>query len=333
MKKFLLFCVMVVSLSFMSIVNVSADIDYDEVEAQHELLLDLLFGRAVIPQAFSDDDFEIPVVNIIIPIWEHSGDPLHFLIGVESEPTQACIDFILAFTGIPAQYAYIGLGRFEREVLVTYVGDLPCEEIYQYVDNYVGIMPLSTLNMGQMVSTRSPVNPNYIQSVTVGHPINSSAFAFATTFHMGSQINGSLVYIGHRALLQRLGIVTRSYFTTQRDVSIVSIMGGVFNQISPFVDGGMITDFRASASILDPVISIRGLSGVQRSTVFTVNATGPSFSNKIGIYPNGNSQRGDSGAALIRRLDDSDRAVLGTRSGTASIGTRVLGLYTLVTSY
>ena len=80
------------------------------VESQFERLRELLRGDIV--ASFPYDN--IPIVNFIAPPEEHRE---YFIIGVMYEPTQECIDFILAYTGIAKENARISQATLERQVL------------------------------------------------------------------------------------------------------------------------------------------------------------------------------------------------------------------------
>ena len=296
-----------------------------EVQGQVDRLRELM-DETVVESISGRTSFNVPQVNIIIP---PEGDRDYFLIGVVDEPTPECIEFILAYTGIPSELAYIGKGRGELEFLITdYVQEgLPSDDIEE-IEPF--ILPL-WLNMGQRIDI---VDGNRRIGLTMGHPINANGISFATAPHQAGLTNRSVVFAGSN---QTIGTVRMSSFQPNRDVALVDLHNNTF--ISTNVAGGPISDFRASASTHDSVISIRGVSGTQSSNVFSTSITARfpgipfDFTGRIAIYPNGNSAVGDSGAALIRRMSPTDRAVLGTRQGWYTIGNRVVGIYTPVTVY
>jgi len=132
--------------------NVSCDPNL--VDNQIERLLELLHGDVIVPFAFSDEDFNVPRVNLIIP---PEGDRQYFLVGVVGEPSRECIDFILSYAGIPRELAYIAEGSIERQVLREYVGyEHDSNTVPQDVE-YVQIAPFMplALRMGNMVSIHS----------------------------------------------------------------------------------------------------------------------------------------------------------------------------------
>ena len=61
------------------------------------------------------------------------GDRDYFLIGTDDVATDECIDFILSYTGIPRELAYIGRGFFQSNVLVipNEEADWPILEEYE----------------------------------------------------------------------------------------------------------------------------------------------------------------------------------------------------------
>jgi len=84
-----------------------------EVERQFGLLQELM-DETTVESFTARGGFDAPRVNFIIP---PEGDREYFMIGVVNEPTPECIEFILAYTGIPRERAYIGKGRGERETI------------------------------------------------------------------------------------------------------------------------------------------------------------------------------------------------------------------------
>ena len=87
----------------------------DCVDTQLERLRNLLHGNLredfVIPVTADGELAKIPRVNFIIP---PEGNRTYFLIGLEEEPSQACIDFVLKYTGILRENAYIAKAVLRR---------------------------------------------------------------------------------------------------------------------------------------------------------------------------------------------------------------------------
>jgi hypothetical protein len=84
----------------------------DCVEYQHERLRELFYLGMVTQFYYEDEPINIPRVNMIMaPVQGRD----YFLIGVDEVPTEACIEFILAYTGIPRERAYIAMGYFEYQ--------------------------------------------------------------------------------------------------------------------------------------------------------------------------------------------------------------------------
>lgn len=97
--------------------------EIDCTEIQFELLKELLGGDFIVP--FDSELSVIPRVNFILP---PEGDRSYFLIGVSDIPSPECIDFILSYTGIPRENAYIAQAKLVREVLVIYHDE---EQMYE----------------------------------------------------------------------------------------------------------------------------------------------------------------------------------------------------------
>ncbi|MCL2400061.1 MAG: hypothetical protein FWC91_10030 [Defluviitaleaceae bacterium] len=316
-----------------------------DVEMQHERLLELISGNFIVPFDFDGELDIIPSVNLIVP---PEGTREYFVIGVEGTLTQECIDFILFYTGIPEELANISEAYLERQYLFIYTcPDTGYEretttkpehwESIEYIDFMQEIVPYNaTFSMGQMMDV------HFLGGAigfTIGHPINSQGIRFATSLHRTAAVAAHRPVTTYLSLFQ-IGTVSGTvFFDQRRDVALVNTAQNI--TISTVVPGagGSITNFRATANFDDNVMSLRGRSGPQTSWVWTTNAsarfTGDPwyFGDKIGIYPDRTSIGGDSGAALIRRNSSADRAVLGTRSGFATIGGRRMGIYTKVTNY
>ena len=82
------------------------------VMSQRIRLQELFDGNFVVPFGRDGEPINVPNVNFIV---FPEGDREYFLIGVEDIPTQECIDFILAYTGIPRELADIGKAYFRYE--------------------------------------------------------------------------------------------------------------------------------------------------------------------------------------------------------------------------
>jgi len=83
-----------------------------EVEVQRERLRELMQGTAIAPSGIESTN--VPSINAIKP---PDGDRNYFFIGLDSEPTQGCIEFILSFTGIPSELAIIERGELTLNIL------------------------------------------------------------------------------------------------------------------------------------------------------------------------------------------------------------------------
>ena len=87
---------------------------YDCTRVQLERLNHLLYELPFTPLNSYGETIAVPLVNVIIP---PEGSRDYFIIGVTYEPTPECISFILEYTGIPAELAYIAAGSASREIL------------------------------------------------------------------------------------------------------------------------------------------------------------------------------------------------------------------------
>jgi len=319
-----------VSLSAAEATDLTNESDVYSVEFQHERLMELLRGEVVVPFGFEGESVNVPRVNFILP---PEGYRTYFLIGIEDEPTPECINFILMYTGIPEEFAVIDKAVLSRRILLD-CETCECDEVIitpeEYTGYFQGIMPLSTWGMGQMISVPG------LGNVTMGHPLNSGGLSFATSLHASNQVaRHRYVYI--RNTNTRIGTVTNSFFDSRRDVAFVSLHSP--HRINPTVQGGAINNFQQRAALNDTVVSIRGVSGTQQATVVSINASGRffgdpfDFTNKIATGPVGRIEDGDSGAALIRRMSPTDRAVLGTLTGDAIVGGRHVVIYTCAMAY
>jgi len=95
------------------VVEAVEQVNYDAscTERQFERLMELMQENVATP--FSDDGaaINVPRVNFILP---PEGGRNYFLIGVVDEPTAECIEFILAYTGIPRSQVQISKAIAQR---------------------------------------------------------------------------------------------------------------------------------------------------------------------------------------------------------------------------
>lgn len=251
-------------------------------------------------------------------------------------PPQEAIDFILNFTGIPHEMASFGFSVFMRTPLRN-----PSDRIEGRicpvwgesisVDQVNNNAP-TIVKMGQMIYFDGPFQSG---DATIGHPLDIQDKFFMTATH--SNAIGHLVFfLQDDVLLGKIGTVTMSLIDLVKDITIVMLDAGhqISNELPSgwqWPAGNLITNYTGTPSVQNVVRSIRGMSGVQQSTISHVNASFPgSFQNKIMIFPDGNSTDGDSGAALIRMMDS---AVLGTRAGYTFFNGEIRGVYTDVRNY
>ncbi|MCL1842374.1 MAG: hypothetical protein FWF79_01025 [Defluviitaleaceae bacterium] len=321
----------------------SDDYKADIADLQFDRLMELLHGDFIAPFALDDEPITVPNVNMFAP---PEGNRNYFIIGVESAPTQECIDFILSYTGIPRGRAYIGEAYFVDEYEMVCLRDIhwdindgrnefaPIQE-----EQHQEIMPLSTVGMGQMAMV---VDFSYTVGFrhTIGHPTNVMGRDFLTSVHHPDVWNFP-VYLSPFPGIISTRIATidswRSFVQPSRDIAQANMLAAHSIMPSvpsiPGIPGGLITNFRGQARVFDSTVSVRGMSGPHVAWVESTNWQSFDRSNKIATYPNGFSQDGDSGAALIRTMGINDRAVLGTRRGRAVVGTRTFGIYTNVANY
>jgi len=211
-----------------------------EAERQFGLLQELM-DETVVESFTARVGFNVPRVNLIIPM---EGDREYFMIGVANEPTPECIEFILAYTGIPRERAFIGKGGFEFE------GGIPPGHIYDLLpsNERVEVAPRqSWWGMGQLI---------WIDGAgmfTMGHPLNPNSISFATAPHQGWLTNRNVFIHGTNQLI---GTVRTSVFQHNMDVALINLHSPNF--ISPVVQGGAISDYQARAFLNDSVVSVSG---------------------------------------------------------------------------
>lgn len=297
-------------------------------ETQFALLQELMRGGGIMPFSFDGEYVDAPRINLIVP---PEGNRNYFLIGVESEPTERCIEIILAYAGIPSSLAVVakavGTREFNPYAFIDYNYEIPLSEESEYIEP----VPFGTYSMGTRVRLAG-----IDAALTMGHPtcINGTSFLLAIHSNSSAHLGRHVYLFGTNT---RIGYISRVYFEPRRDIAIVNMIGS--HRVMPFIDGGMISDFRARASIHDSTLSPRGFSPWHWGHVSSLSATGrfPGdpfyFEHKIAVSPNGNSIEGDSGTGLIRRMSSTDRAVLGTRSGRFVLNGVQVGIYTHVLNY
>ncbi|MCL1884280.1 MAG: hypothetical protein FWF81_11100 [Defluviitaleaceae bacterium] len=304
--------------------------DVNCTKVQTKRLYELFNGNFIVPFTDDGEPVNVPHVNMFAT---PEGDMDYFLIGLADEVTEEHINFILSYTGIPRELVEIVQGRFECQIMIVPHGHYD-EDIMPYMElvEYIDITPFGTWSVGQMVSIRLPYATLHS---TLGHPLSSSGLSFFTATHSHNALNRPVALLANPQT--PIGTIRRAYHQPHRDVAMVSLDNP--HRISMFVDGGNINNFRASAVRNDLIVSLRGMSGPQRTSVYSSNfriQVSPfERTNKIALFPDGMSQNGDSGAALIRRMSATDRAVLGTRFGryTTLDGSRTFGIYTSVIQY
>jgi len=300
-----------------------------------------------------ETDFVIP--NITFFATPELGQP-HFRIGLESEPTDRDIEFILDFTGIPRDRVQFNVIYFVRQGLS--IEDLDPENplhqplihsllyaetyMHTYYDaniEYYGLTlyptSVGSVSMGQMIFV-----PSIGSFFTVGHPTNNQGRTFVTAPHRAIPHQMS-VLLSNRSLTttgSQIGNLTGSIFNNQVDVGFITTLQNITISTN-LPDLGMgITNFRATPFVDSRVRSYRGMSGVQITYISSTNGTvefqpGDIGTNKILTFHDGVSQSGDSGAALIR-VGGINVEVLGTRAGLgrSNIGF-MMGVYTPTTRY
>ena len=336
---------------------------YTNLDTQIELL-NILFEsslensqRIEAHGIIANDDSTNSIPNIVLIAAPQTEDST-FLIAIDEKPTQETIDFILNFTGIPAEKAEIV--HLQSESLEICYEIIAEDDIYNgfhrsFFENsseedISGILEMLSepnyfephqitggiVMMGQLAAVQ---NLGGGTSLTIGHPNNISGSSFFTATH-GAAPNGARVVSYVRptgATTHQIGTIRRTNNRGNSDFTEVAV-GGTVSQASARVPWGNhnITNFRGTPSYNQPARSIRGRSGVTLSLVNRPNVRvihgGVDFNNMILTYPNGNSQVGDSGTALIA-TNGSQEIVLGTRRGVIGLDGRNFGIYSSVLNY
>lgn len=300
-----------------------------------DLDVEMLASNSLVLERFQ----HLPRIPNIVAIGtpELEGQP--FFIGTEFEPSDAEVEFITTFTGIPRENTLIGQFSFEYEGILQ--ENIELDDYGFYVNFLANSYPYlvdfdphqitgGVVRMGQMINGPGG-------TLTLGHPNNASGSAFFTSPH-GNWSNGTRVNMGETGTIQ-MGQVSRNGFgpPTGADFAQVNVFGfgtEVSRQV-PWANRN-ITNFRGVAHAGDSARSIRGRSGVRSVTVEQAgfswdHSPGRRMTNWILVYPNV-SQGGDSGSALIR-TNGTTETVLGSRFGTITLGGRVFGAYSPATSY
>ena len=325
----------------------------------HELQELIQTSQLIVPRSLYG--VEIPNINLIAAPLDSQSQ---FLIGLEVEHDfnygeweaieyitsqsvpEDIVDFILSFADIPAERALVGynitiptpmllIAEYEDfyfpEVCPVW-GHNRTTEHYGAIDSlYYITTPLIdnsfTLRMGWLHAVQIPGG---FGVGTIGNPRNTAGSLYNTALHR-SDLNNHNVFLNSNRTLQ-IGRVTRSVFNNSVDAAQVDVgitRSRVLNDLPigwSWPGGSSLRYHMASARQNDLVRSIRGMSGVFESRVDSINATTAiGRTNQTLTFPNGSSQVGDSGAALIRV---SDSAVVGIRFGTTTLNGRTLGVYT-----
>ena len=346
----LLIVALIVTMAAPTFAETSSDNKITSVEEQAQLLHELQgliqSSQLVLPRSLYG--LEMPNINLISTPSKYRQ---YFLIGLEiehdliygewermdeitSQPVnEEIVDFILSFTGIPKDNAFIAYSVILRTPL------LPCDYVVTGICPVWGYDRTPVQYDERATPANSSVNLRmgnlfWIDGVgtgTIGNQRNSAGSSFNAALHSANRV-GLDVFLNVNRTFQ-IGRVSRSVFNLTVDAAEinVSITGSrVLHELPSHLTwpgGNNLRYHAATARLDDQVRSIRGISGVSSSRVFDPNATVSHlhFANMILIYPDGNSQPGDSGAALIRV---SDSAAVGIRSSAVGIGGRRHGLYT-----
>ena len=280
----------------------------------------------------------LPYIQFVAPAGEYFWD--FFLIDVSHIPTRGCIEFILSYTGIPREIAYIVYGEgFIREegepgsradfeevnyhlLPYSYEDEQKIQGYdefgYRFLpDDYMdAVLNSPTWAVGSMIFIRHTGN------FTLGHPRDASGTSFFTSVHNWTTA-GEHAAVFCVTTGRYMGHVMRVMYGNGRDVAEVRV------QIGQVSTAGIL-NFRGTARVNDSVRSRRGVSGTRFGYIFMVNAWVDSVASDMILagHPQDNRVQvpGDSGAALIGTINS---AVLGTRRGIAW----ERGVYSKVTNY
>ena len=318
--------------------------------------------------------FDFDIENIVVPNVVAMGsaetDDCVILIAFDSEVTPEAMDFVLAFTGIPAHRA-----NFDQ--LLGFRSNVGTLDLLDEVELINGFHPNFLENSYEFLHPDflAEIAPDFVLGATADYALEYNSDVFQPDYltigprvvsggilSMGELIilDNSLMTLGHpdasgtrfftaphrvvphfaQVNLNRtnsqIGRATRSFYGINRDFAEVAVSAGL--EVSRRAPSGRnITNFRGTAVAGLPATSIRGLSGLVSVRVHDTNAAfqvnGVQWSNMILAYPDGRSQVGDSGAALIQTIGTGEN-VIGTRQGSLHfVSGTVKGIYTRVQNY
>jgi hypothetical protein len=113
----IIFCILLIVASANSFASHAYETDCEET--QIERLIEIFSGSVIPPLDSDGNPVKIPGLIYIIPP-AYRG---YFIVALVDDPTPECIDFILAYTGIPPERATIVNGRLEFGGLGGYSRD------------------------------------------------------------------------------------------------------------------------------------------------------------------------------------------------------------------
>jgi len=235
-----------------------------------------------------------------------------FKIAVSHTPTRAHVEFILEFLGITGNSVYIVVGDSLDYEEAQYAPEYQVNAEPLYSDGTIDIEPLSQVwSMGQRIFVSG------LGHYTLGHPRNTTGESFFTALHSRNAPGANVFCAVTNA---HIGIVVTSRDTSSEDVAEIRVLFGRVSTLG-------INRFRGEANIGDSVRSMRGVTGTVMTRVTHTSFNIGDLISKI-IVEERPSTGGDSGAALIRTIDNT---VLGTRR--ARCNRTGVGIYTNVTFY
>lgn len=322
------------------------DLDTDgfDAEMQMERLDELFFSTPIIPEpesiirALTADGtvLDSPRINFLIPPNERRDT---FIIGLENEPTEEDIAFIVFYTGIPRELldiekAVINIGPYLPSYLDEYLYEsnyFPEEYLQEYSQHRLSyeeyyfteqedFNPRSSpwLRMGQEIDIRR--NGHLIASLNLGPPRSGAGTSFFTASHGLARVGDWVYFRGTNTRIGRV-IDVRLFGSVDATEVDVNVTGRLVSSLIPPRNIEMIGNFAGTARIGDRVGSVRRGGNIWPGRVDSLNArivVGITpLSNMIGVYPGTTRRPGDSGGALIR-LDDN--AVLGITVGSVTRG-------------